>query len=147
MRWRFVDKVDSLTPWQEARGRKAVSLEEYSLLLPQGREGEFPESLCLESCVALVRWLVAASSGFETTCVLSEVQEFAFTGRMTMGDVLEMKATVIRRNEHSLVAECSVHCRNVAVAQGRIAVTFLPLAGAFDEELLSGTWKEIYAPA
>jgi hypothetical protein len=147
MRWRFVDKVDSLTPWQEARGRKAVSLEEYSLLLPQGREGEFPESLCLESCVALVRWLVAASSGFERTCVLNEVQEFALTERVTMGDMLEIRATVIHRNEQGLVAECGVNCRNAPVAQGRIAVTFLPLAGACDGELLSGTWKEIYAPA
>jgi hypothetical protein len=145
MRWRFVDKVDSLTPWREACGRKAVTLEEYSLLLPLGREGEFPENLCLESCVALARWLVAASSGFATTCILSEVQEFVFTERVSMGDVLDLRLAVAQRDEKGLAADCDVRRGVTPVARGRIAVSFLPLAGLYDVELLAGTWREIYA--
>lgn len=147
MRWRFLDSMHSVTPWREARGRKAVSLEEYYLLQPLGREGVFPESLCLECCVEVARWLVATSSEFRTTCALAEAAGFTFRKRAVPGDTLDIAISVVRRDESGLTAECRVICCNDEAAQGRITVEFLPLKDSFDAGLLSGMWKEIYAPA
>ena len=147
MRWQWVDKVDSMVPWQAAAGRKAVSLEEYCIALPLGREGEFPESLVLECCVALTRWLVEASSDFRMTCVLDEVAQFAFTGPAGMGDVLALEIAVTGRDERSLAADCRVRAGGREIARGRIAVSFIPLAEVGDAEWRAGTWKELYASA
>ena len=78
MRWRFMDRINRFEAWATIEGRKAVSLEEYSLLEPFGRKGSLPENLVVESCVHLARWLVIVSSGFEQTCILSAIDQFRF---------------------------------------------------------------------
>jgi len=41
MKWRLIDKLERYEPWRSVSGRKAVSFEEYSLLKPFGRKGDF----------------------------------------------------------------------------------------------------------
>lgn len=108
MRWRFLDKVTLLDPWRAASGEKAVSLEEYLLLDPFGRKGQFPETLILESCVELVRWLVERSSGFERTCILAEIERFSLRSVVGMGDVLTLRADVAARDAESLAVVADV---------------------------------------
>ena len=147
MRWRFLDAVTQFEPWHSAAGRKAISLEEYSLLDPLGREGEYPESLVLESAVELVRWLVMKSSSFERTCAVEEVQGFAILYHAGPGDVLEFEAKDARRESDRLTMACEVRRHRAPAARGEITVALFPLAGALDPEIAAAAWKELYAPA
>ncbi len=147
MRWRLLDKVLQLEPWKSACGLKAVSFEEYVLYEPFGREGVLPESLVVESCVELIRWLVAESSDFEMTCLLEEVAEFEFSGEAGMGESLEIRATIVANESSRLVADCSVAVGEHRIARGRLGVGLVPMAESFDVEWMRGRWCELYATA
>jgi len=145
VRWRFADRITAFEPWARVAGRKAVSLEEYKLLEPLGREGILPESLVLECCVEHVRWLVAASSGFRQTCVLEEVEEFKFAGEAGMGAVLEVEAELSEtRRDGPIEAACRITCSGRALAVGRLRVGLVPLAEGFDPELTESLWRELH---
>ena len=145
MRWRFVDRVTAFEPWRLAEGVKALSLEEYSLCEPLGRKGVAPESLVLETCVHLLRWLVMRSSDFSQTCLLAQIDAFSFAREVGMGDVLVIFVTVVRQDGGRLAAECRVRCRDQSVARGVLTVELLDLAEALDPELAQATWRELYA--
>ena len=147
MRWRFVDKVTALEPWQQIAGRKAVSLEEYYLLQPLGREGVLPESLLIECCVELVRWLITASSSFEWAALLGGIEEFVFERPARMGDLLQFDVRVIERSERELSADCRVNSEAVAVASGRLAFALVPLHKLSTRGELEGLWQELYDTA
>jgi hypothetical protein len=147
MRWRFADRITALDPWMRAEGTKAVTLEEYSLLEAQGREGELPESLALECCVQLVRWLVAASSNFELTAELESVRDFRFLHRPGMGDALNTRVTVTERSGTALGARCELHCGGATAAEGHLAFRFAPLREFMDPDALKTLWSEIGDPA
>ena len=160
MRWRFLDRVDEFEPWERISGRKAISLEEYSLLERLGRPGSFPESLVLETCVELVRWLVAASSGFTWSCVLTEVDGFRVERETGPGEVLELGATVERRpstplravslsngEEGGLRLACRVESAGRPVAAGVIGMNLTSLEEGFDPKRVEGIWRELYGPA
>ena len=145
MRWRFADRIIAFEPWARVAGRKAVSLEEYQLLDPLGREGVCPESLLLECCVEHVRWLVAASSGFQEACVLEEVEEFKFAGEAGMGAVLEVAAELSgTRRDGPIEAACRITCSGRELAAGRLRVGLVPLAEGFDPELTESLWRELH---
>ena len=147
MRWRFADKLNDFRPWLALAGTKAVSLEEYNLLEPFGRAGAVPESIVLEACVQVVRWLVSRSSDFEQTCVLSGVEGFAFSGEAGMGDVLEIRAGVLGRTGTDVEIRCEVTCGGRPIARGTVAVSLVPLANGFDRGLVEGTWQELHGKA
>lgn len=151
MRWRFIDRVESFEPWKVVRCTKTVSLEEYSLLKPFGLKGTFPSSLAIECCVSAARWLTAASTGFEKTCLLEDVQEMSFAttpGKPGMGDTLIIEVRPVDVSKGSFTAECSVTTISGAeVAAGTLSFT---LADLHDMEGASGCetlWREIYAGA
>ncbi|HUT35539.1 MAG TPA: hypothetical protein VNE39_18770 [Planctomycetota bacterium] len=146
MRWRFVDKIETLQPWQAATGRKAISYEESSLCEPLGRRGILPESLVLESCVHLVRWLVAASSQFASTCLLGEVERFALLREVGIGDSLALATTVLAREPDRLRVECRAESGGQAVAEGVLSVALLPLAACAPPEDTRSLWRELSAP-
>lgn len=147
MRWRFVDRVARFEAWAAIEGRKAISFEEYSLLKPFGRKGFFPETLALESCVELVRWLVAASSGFQQATVLSQVEDFRFEREVGMGEALQMSATITQRDEKELRIECSISSAGQPVGRGALSVAMQPLAEGFDRECVETMWRELYGAA
>jgi len=147
MRWRLIDKVVQLEAWESAGGVKAVSFEEYALREPFGREGTLPETMAMESCVELIRWLVAHSSDFELTCFLQEVSGFSFRHEAGMGDTLDLRATVIDRDEATLTAECTIAVQEREIATGTIRVCLVPMAESFDVEWMRGRWCDLYATA
>ncbi len=142
MRWRLVDRVDRFESWRLLAGRKAVSLEEYSLLEPLGRRGVLPESLVLACCVEMARWLAAASSGFELTGVLESVENMNFARQARPGAALEIGLEATRSGD-ALRAECTVRCGGKELAAGRLGLGLVPLAGSFDREWVEGVWKEL----
>lgn len=147
MRWRLLDSVLQLEQWKSARGIKAVSFEEYTLREPFGREGLLPETMVMESCVELIRWLVADSSDFEMTCLLEEVTGFEWLGEAGMGDSLHIHATIIAREEACLTTDCRVAVGEREIARGRLRVGLVPMAESFDVEWMRGRWCELYATA
>lgn len=147
MRWRFVDKLHGYQQWHALAGTKAVSLEEYNLHEPFGRTGVLPESVVLEACVQVARWLVSRSSDFELTCVLSNVNDFSFDGEAGMGDVLGIRVRVLGRADMSSDVQCEVACRGRSLARGTITVSLVPLADSFDRGMVEGMWQELHGKA
>ena len=147
MRWRFVDKITAMQPWQKISGIKAIGLEEYYLLEPLGREYVLPESLVIECCVELARWLVSVSSSFSLIALLSEIDDFAFARSAKGGEVLEIHANLLGRSNADVSVECSVTARGRAVAAGRLTLDSLPLLDGSDREEMAGRWRELHGPA
>ena len=108
MRWHFVDRIGKFKPWQSIIGLKGISLEEYSLLEPFNRKSIFPESLILESCLHLARWLVMKSSDFTQTSVVSRFENAQFHNEAVMGDVLNIVLTVKSRGDALIEFDCNV---------------------------------------
>jgi 3-hydroxymyristoyl/3-hydroxydecanoyl-(acyl carrier protein) dehydratase len=147
MRWWFVDRIEEFEPWAFLKGRKAISLVEYSLLNPLGREGVFPESLALESCIHLVRWLVIRSSDFKNMCLLSELENFKFNDEVGMGDILSMGITVTMRRGDSLKVDCEATIGERLICYGALTVGMMDLAGLADPEGMKALWQELYVKA
>ena len=155
MRWRFVDRILDFEPWARTRSLKSVSLEEYSLLERHGRAGAYPESLVLEACVESARFLVAASSGFESVAVLVEVREFRFVQEAGMGDRLEIDVNVLERAENELRIACraAVDAQGGArvvpsqvrtIAEGVLVLETVPLSESFEREDMRVLWNEMH---
>jgi len=147
MRWRFVDKITAVHPWQKISGIKAIGLEEYCLLEPLGREYVLPESLVIECCVELARWLVTVSSSFSLIALLSGIDGFAFARPAEGGNVLEIHADLRGRSNADVSVECSVTARGRTVAAGRLTLDSLPLLDGPDREEMAGRWRELHGPA
>lgn len=147
MRWRLVDRVSVMTPWQEIRGRKAVSFEEYSLYKPFGRKGEYPESLIIGVCTDLAHWLVMASSAWTQCCLPVSIDGFRFTACAGRGTVLETTLTVTTRTEAELVLACTVTGSGQPLADGTITVQLTALRDYADAERRRLLWRELYAAA
>jgi hypothetical protein len=147
MRWRLVDSIEDVEAWTSIHGRKTVSLEEYSLLEPLGRKGCFPESLVLESCVHLVRWLAVVSSDFRQSCVLLEVGRFSVEHETKPGAVLTVSAKVLDKQEDKLTVECEVVIGGQRYGHGTIMLFLVPLGEIAVAEDMRTLWQELYAKA
>ncbi|HNQ90108.1 MAG TPA: hypothetical protein PKM73_15940 [Verrucomicrobiota bacterium] len=99
MKFRFVDKITSWSPYRRITGVKAVSFEEYSLRDPLGQEPRLPESLLLESFLQLGNWLIVLSSDFRTMAMAVRITEVRFHDALVPGQRLGMAVTLTRRRE------------------------------------------------
>jgi hypothetical protein len=147
MRWRFVDRITAFEPWARIAGRKAASLEEYSLLERFGRPVEIPETLILESAVQLAAWLVVKSSGGLQTALLDEVSGLRFAGRVGAGGVIETVARVERRDVDRLAVAWESRRDGRPVCDGRMTLALVPFPALCDPERIDPLWRELYAPA
>jgi 3-hydroxymyristoyl/3-hydroxydecanoyl-(acyl carrier protein) dehydratase len=147
MRWCFVDRIESYLEWKSITALKAVSFEEFYLLEKQGRQGEFPESLLLETCVEALRWLIVRSSGFQRTSALHSVEAFKLHTPARCGDVLRLTVTIQNCSPDYVSALCTVLCQRAILAEGKISAVTMPLDLNFDPSLLQGTWKELHGKA
>lgn len=147
MRWRFVDRIERMAPWRSIRGRKSLSFEEYNLLAPFGREGVLPETLIIETCVQLVRWLAIGSSDFRQIAVLSGLEGFAFEDIVGMGDVLTASASVKRRDEHCLDVDCRILVGDRPVGKGTVLAALEDLAPFYCRESVEIGWRSLYVEA
>ena len=143
MRWHLVDRITDYEVWASISGRKVVSLEEYFLLRPFGRMGLFPETLALESCVELVRLLIMKSSGFGSTSILSEIDEFAFLHPVGAGAILDISVQLAESDSHIVRSRCRMDCGGTTVAAGAVVASLFPLEQALDRELAESMWKEL----
>lgn len=144
MRWRFADRIDEFHPWDSIRGRKGISLEEYSLQERFGRPGVMPESLVLETCVHFARWLVSASSEWHESCLLKEIEDFTYESEARMGNNLRIEVSVKERAGAHVWMQCAVSTEDRLIAQGNLALDLAPLSDLQDPESLRIMWQELY---
>ena len=147
MRWRFLDKIETFTPWVALSGIKTVSFEEYSLMKPFGRKGEMPELFAIEACVASVQWLVMSSSEFEQTAQLVGVDNFALSGMAGMGDVLRTQITVQGKNAKGILAESTVQVSRTDLASGTLEFDLVPLEPLWPSANARKMWNSLYGAA
>jgi hypothetical protein len=147
MRWRFADNIDAFEAWASIHGRKTVSLEEYSLLEPLGRKGSLPESLVVESCVHFSRWLVAASSRFQQSCILKEIKPFVFDRDTVAGAVLSIAIETQERADDELSVACDVTIGGQSCGHGNVCLSLVPLREMANPEDVELLWRELYGKA
>jgi len=147
MRWHFADRIDAFEPWDRIRGRKSVSLEEYYLLEPLGREGEFPESLILETCVHFARWLVAASTDFQSLALLNGVHDFQCDATVREGARLDVHVRLERGPAKPVTALCTVSSGESETARGTLTLEIIPAADYSDPAELRMLWTELHGTA
>jgi len=147
MRWRFVDRIEEFEPWIFIKGHKSISLEEYVLLELFGRQGSFPETLSLESCIHLARWLVVRSSNFQQTCLLCEVVRFSFENEASMGDTLNMVVSVRKREDNLLEIICEASTDIQRICCGTLTLDLMPLTDSLDPKTMRTMWQELYDKA
>lgn len=143
MRWRFTDRVLSFRPWEAISGVKAVSLEEYHLLKPLGRDGSFPESLVLEACVELGRWLASASSDFTRSAVPSEIEEFHFDEPAGIGSMLRIDVDADCPADGLLRLTCRVSDSGRPIARGHLLLRLIPLTEVQDARWVAAMWAQL----
>jgi 3-hydroxymyristoyl/3-hydroxydecanoyl-(acyl carrier protein) dehydratase len=147
MRWDFVDRIESYQEWKTLTARKAVSFEEFHLLENQGRQGEFPESLLLETCVETLRWLIIRSSGFQWSAALHSVDDFLLHAPARCGDVLSITAAIDECAPAYISAFCAASCSRGLLAGGKIQLETIPLEACFSRSWIQATWKELHGKA
>lgn len=143
MKWQMVDRIDTFEPWSRISGVKSVSLEEYHLLEPFGCLGEIPPSLIMESTVHLTRWLVMASSNFQTGCILIEIPHLEMKGRAGQGDNLVLGASVLEKSAEYLKVNVSVEIGEKCVCKGTLVQGFLPLSYLIEPADLKTMWLSL----
>lgn len=99
MKFRFVDRILSWTPYERICGLKAVSFEEYSLKEPFGEEPRLPETLVLESFLQLGNWLLLLSSDFREMGMVVRLSEVRFHDSLRPGEQLRMEVRLARHRD------------------------------------------------
>ena len=124
MKFRFVDKITSWSPYQCIRGVKTVSFEEYCLKEAFGDEPRLPEMLLLESFLQLGNWLILLSSDFAQMGAVVRISEVRFPGFLRPGQQLRMDVTLARRREDGfeLSGEGRVNGQSIITGLGCLAV-------------------------
>jgi 3-hydroxymyristoyl/3-hydroxydecanoyl-(acyl carrier protein) dehydratase len=147
MKFRFVDRIISWTPYQRITGLKAVSFEEYSLKEPLGELARLPETLLLESFLQLGNWLILLSSDFSQMGMVVRISEVRFHAGLGPGQQVRMDVALTRRREDGfeLSGEGRVDGRPVITGLGCLAAP-VPAADYVNSEDLRVLFSEIYQP-
>jgi hypothetical protein len=146
VRWFFVDRVLEYEPWRRIVTRKAISLEEYYLHAPLGREGVFPESLLLECCAESAWWLLAASSSFTQVAEMTDVPLLTLTREATAGTVLTVTLTTDKPFTPSLPFHLCIDVTGDTqpIACGQLICRPAPLTEHSRTSLVRSRWEELY---
>jgi 3-hydroxymyristoyl/3-hydroxydecanoyl-(acyl carrier protein) dehydratase len=144
MKFRFVDRIVSWSPWTRIEGVKAVSFEEYQLKEAFADVPRLPETLLIESFLQLGNWLILLSSGFQQAARVVRISEARFPGFLGPGETMNLDVTVTRRNEDGLelAGEGRVDGRVIVSGLGCLA-TPVPAAEWFQPEDLRVVFEEI----
>ena len=147
MKFRFVDKITSWSPYERITGAKAVSFEEYCLKEVFGDEPHLPETLLLESFLQLGNWLVLLSSDFNQLGMVVRISEVRFHAYLLPGQQLQMEVAVVRRHDDGfeLAGEGRVNGQTIISGLGCLA-TPVPAAEYVNPDDLRVLFSEIYQP-
>ena len=147
MKFRFVDKITSWSPYQRIEGVKTVSFEEYCLKEAFGEVARLPETLLLESFLQLGNWLILLSSDFNNMGVVVRISEVRFQGPLAPGQQLRMQVTVVRQHDDGfeLTGEGRVNGQAVITGLGCLAAP-VPAADYVNPDDLRVLFSEIYQP-
>ncbi len=146
MRWRLVDRITRFEPWRAIAGVKTVSFEEYCLLEPLGLRGALPQSMVVGCFCELAGWLAAASTGFESSCLLTGVESFSLEGA-GMGSALELGMEVVRKEGETLAVSCTLADRGERAGGGGLVFEIVPLRELYDAGGREILWRELYVEA
>ena len=147
MKFRFVDKITSWSPYRQITGIKAVSFEEYCLKAAFGEEPRLPETLLLESFLQLGNWLILLSSNFKTMAMPVRISEVRYDGYLLPGRQLRMSVSVTRQRDvgFELSGEGRVDGRVMISGLGCLAAP-VPAAEFVNADDLRVLFSEIYEP-
>jgi len=147
MKFRFVDKITSWSPYQRIEGVKTVSFEEYCLKDAFAESPRLPETLLLESFLQLGNWLILLSSDFNNLGVVVRISEVHFQGHLAPGQRLQMNVTVVRQHDDGfeLAGEGRVNGRAIITGLGCLAAP-VPAADYVNPDDWRVLFSEIYQP-
>jgi 3-hydroxymyristoyl/3-hydroxydecanoyl-(acyl carrier protein) dehydratase len=147
MKFRFVDKITSWSPYGQITGIKAVSFEEYCLKDAFGEVPRLPETLLLESFLQLGNWLILLSSDFETMAMAVRISQVSFREPLRPGRQLRMTVSLTRQRADGFEfsGEGRVGDRVVVGGVGCLAAP-VPAKDYVNPDDLRVLFDEIYEP-
>lgn len=147
MKFRFLDRITSWTPYERITGCKSVSFEEYSLKEAFGDTARLPETFLLESFLQLGNWLILLSSDFNEIGMVIRLGEVRFHEPVLPARQVSMQVNLSRRHEDGfeLFGEGRVDGKIVITGSGCLAVP-VPAADFIDPQDMRVLFSEIYQP-
>jgi 3-hydroxymyristoyl/3-hydroxydecanoyl-(acyl carrier protein) dehydratase len=147
MKFRMVDRILAWEPQRSIRGVKALSFEEYCIPSPFGLPEELPQSLLLEGLFQLARWLVALSSDFKQSGLVTHVERCEFETSIGPGEHMVIDVTAREFAPSGILFDAVGRAgkRTLAVAEG-CAMVLHPLALDHDPDDLRVLYSEIHRP-
>jgi 3-hydroxymyristoyl/3-hydroxydecanoyl-(acyl carrier protein) dehydratase len=147
MKFRFVDRIVSWTPYDRICGLKAVSFEEYSLKERFGDAGRLPETLLLECFLQLGNWLILLSSDFNQMGMVIRLSQVRFHEGLRPGQSLRMEVVLANRRDDGfeLSGEGRAGDRTIITGLNCLAVP-IPAEEYVNPADLRVLYSEIFAP-
>lgn len=134
MRWRFLDRIESLEKGRRARGAYGVSFEVATLERP-GAEGTSPRILALEAIGELAAWLVIASTDFQRRPVLGSFDRCRLGRDVGPGERVTVECELVRLYETAGLVNGRATIGDELIAQvERASCGLLPLSELEDPD-------------
>lgn len=134
MRLRFIDRLLTLTPKEEATARKCVSFEESMLVRPDLSRG-VPRTLLVEWLGQLAALLVTESTDYQKLSVLGSFASCTFGEKLLAGEVATLQIKVRSWHEDSAFVDGSIQSsQGEALLLSKAVIAFVPRALLWEEE-------------
>jgi len=129
VRFLLYDRITALEPGKRIEGVKCVSLTEEFFRGHFDRKACMPGSLVIEALVQLTAWCAITKHDFETTLVLSMLDDVTVPADLAPGSTLQMTGELLGTNAKGSMARAWAEVDGERVAQvGRILYAHLPVA-------------------
>jgi 3-hydroxymyristoyl/3-hydroxydecanoyl-(acyl carrier protein) dehydratase len=120
MRYLLVDRILEWEPGKRIRGVKNIAMSEDFLEYHFPKNPVMPGVLLLEAQAQLAGWLEAASSDFQSWCLIQRVQQCHFYGFAFPGDRVEIEVGIkasTAEGEKAFSGLCLVDGKRKVVAE------------------------------
>ncbi len=117
MRFLFFDRITEVVRGERIVGLKTFPLSEAYLNAHFRRAPRVPGSILIEAMAQITGWLVAYTYDFETSCVISLIDDAEVASDLRPGAVLEIHGEMIDTNRQASLCRARVESDGVPVAR------------------------------
>ena len=127
MRFVLIDRITEYTPWQRARGVKAISATDDFFREHFPGNPVMPGVLIVETLAQTAGGLLAVSTDFERFGLMSSIGDARFRGFARPGDVLDCSVQITGRDSSSALVQAQARVGEREIARARFVFTMPPL--------------------
>lgn len=140
MRYLLFDRVTHLEPGRRIEGVKCVSLTEECFRGHFEKKSLFPGSLLIESMIQLLAWCAMAKHDFETSLVLTVLDDVQVPADLEPGCRIEMVGELLGTNKRGSMGRVRAEIDGRQIASvGRVLFAHMPVP---DPEVLRERFRQ-----